>query len=148
MPDLPHSPADVLRYAMVANGDVTDPTLGQSWPCYCSLEPPTPDNCITTFDTDGTSQGRFQISGDQMEKYGVQIRIRSNSHGAGWSKGNSLVLALDQDLRSIVVTVGANSYCVQSVHRKTPLVELGKELGASKRHLWVINCTVTLSKIS
>lgn len=143
-----HSPADILRWAMISYGTVTDPDLNLVWPCFVAVEPNTPDRLVTTFDTLGHLQARVHISGDQIEKPGVQIRIRANSHEDGWAKGSAILTMLDQDIRSQSVTIGSSTYCIQSVHRKSPLIELGKELQITKRHLWTINCTMTVSKIS
>lgn len=143
-----HSPADVLRWAMISYGIVTDPDTSQAWPCFTSIEPNTPDRLVTTFDTAGDLQARVQIAGDQIEKYGVQIRIRASSHEDGWAKGSAIISLLDRDIRRQSVTIGGSTYCIQSVHRKSSLIELGKELQITKRHLWTINCTMTVSKIS
>lgn len=143
-----HSPADVLRWAMISYGIVTDPVLETAWPCFTSIEPNTPDRVVTTFDTTGYLQARVQIAGDQIEKYGVQIRIRASSHEDGWAKGSAIIALLDRDIRRQSVTIGGSTYCIQSVHRKSSLIEIGKELQITKRHLWTINCTMTVSKIS
>ncbi len=143
-----HSPADILRWAMISYGILTDPSLGTAWPCFTSIEPNTPDRLVTTFDTVGDLQARVQIAGDQIEKYGVQIRIRASSHEDGWAKGSAIISLLDRDIRRDSITIGSSTYCIQSVHRKSSLVELGKELQITKRHLWTINCTLTVSKIS
>lgn len=143
-----HSPADILRWLLVGIGSLTSPTLSQSWPGYCSQEPNLPDNCVTTFDVEGLMGGREHHGGDRLSRKGVQIRIRSTNHRTGWIKADEIATTLDRSVLRDSIAVGESTYCVQSFRRTSDVIDLGKEVGASKRHLFVINGLLTVEKIS
>lgn len=141
-----HSPANVLRWLLVAAGALSDPADRTDWPGYCSQEPDRPDNAVTTFDTAGVQDGRHQVDGSINERPGVQIRVRAINHSTGWPKADEIRDVLDRSVLRDAVTIGDSTYCVQSVRRTGNVIDLGKELG-TKRHLFVINCLVTVKKI-
>lgn len=145
---LDHSPADILRYLLISLGVVSDPTPAADWPCYCSQEPNSPDRVVTTFDADGRILGREQLDGGLLERFGVQIRIRSNRHTDGWAKADAIRRELDREILRETIVVGSSTYCVQSFRRTSGVIDLGKEVGASKRHLFTINGLLTVEKIS
>ncbi len=141
-----HSPANVLRWLLVAFSVLTDPSSREDWPGYCSQEPDRPDNCVTTFDTLGTQQGRHQIDGSIAERFGVMIKLRAIHHNAGWPKMATIKETLDRSVLRETITIGDSEYCVQSV-RTGEIIDLGKEVGGSKRHLFTLNCTMLVRKI-
>lgn len=143
-----HSPADILRWMLVSIGSLTSPTLNQAWPGYCSQEPNQPDNCVTTFDVEGFMAGREQHQGDRLSRKGVQIRIRSTNHRTGWVKADEIAATLDRSILRDSIVIGESTYCVQSFRRTSGVIDLGKEVGASKRHLFTINGLLTVEKIS
>lgn len=145
---LEHSPADILRWLLVSTGTVSDPAANADWPCYCSQEPNSPDRVVTTFDTDDRILGREQLDGGLLERFGVQIRVRSNRHTDGWAKSDSIRHELDREILRETITVGSSVYCVQSFRRTSGVIDLGKEVGASKRHLFTINGLLTVEKVS
>ena len=144
-----HSPAEILRWVLVAAGVVGDPRIsGVLWPCYTSLEPNLPDECVTTFDTNNRDQGRIQIGGKRQEHYGVQIRIRSKTHSSGWPKADTIKETLDQSILRDTIIIGSSTYCVHAVSRTSGVLELGKELAVTKRHVFTINCVVDVRLIA
>jgi hypothetical protein len=44
---LNHSPAAVLRQALVDLGVASDPGTGQEWPAFATKEPDAPENALT-----------------------------------------------------------------------------------------------------
>lgn len=57
---------------------------------FTGFEPPSPNNCITVFDTGG-------FEGDAVNDYRkptVQVRVRNTAYAAGWIKANEIHMAL------------------------------------------------------
>lgn len=138
------SPADVVRWILVALGVGTDPELGSAWPVYCSSEPDRPDNSITVYDTDGTDNGRTMVDGKLQRLFGFQVRVRSDSHGTGWTKADAIQTALAESVYQETVTVNGRSYLVHAVSRIGDVLPLGKESPTSKRSLFTLNAGVTV----
>jgi len=149
---LDHSPADVIRCLLIDLGHGTTPSASSAWPIYVSIEPDTPDSVITVYDTSGVLHGRSQISGEMFEHPGIQIRIRSPEHPAGYRKADSIKEALDKSIKYTGVTVedqvgtGSGNYLVYSVSRKGSVNDLGRDTAASKRHVFTINATIALKQ--
>lgn len=147
---LTYSPADILRRALIALGQGTDPVSPSSaqalvaWPIYCSLEPGEPDNAITVYDTVGRDDGRFHTSGERQEHHGIQIRVRSDTHVNGWTKARAIAVDLDQSINFTVVAVEGVSFIIHSVSRTGDVFALGKESPTSKRSVFVINTVLTV----
>jgi hypothetical protein len=150
MPALPHSPADVLRHLLVNNGQgvlpsaVTTSWNNTQWPIGVSNEPDTPDNCVTLYDTEPLQQGRIMFSGEKEEKYGVQVRVRSDVFTRGWTKAHALAVYLDETVSEMPVTISGTSYLVHAVSRRGGVLPLGQAAPDSKRQLFTFDVTVTL----
>jgi hypothetical protein len=147
---LTYSPADILRQLMVDLSLGTTPSDDDSWPIYCSVQPDTPDNLITTYDTTGVHQGRVMTDGEVQERHGVQILIRSSRFTTGWTKSRAISVALDAAYDASVV-MGVESYTVHAISRSSGPIALGKEVPvdggntpSSKREVFSLNCTVSV----
>lgn len=138
---LAHSPAEIVRQLLVDLSLGTNRADNSDWPVFDSSEPDSPDNCITVYDTVGTSQGRIMFDGFQEGYDGVQIRIRSTTHDVGWAKADAIKLALDA-LYQRMVAVSTSRYEIHSINRvSAPSVEVrGKDTPSTKRSLFFINC--------
>lgn len=141
---LTHSPADILRRALVSLGVGVLPEDGGDWPISATVEPNKPDNSITLYNTTSIKQGRSQLNGEIQEQYGIQVRVRSAGTVAGYTKANEVVIALDQSIRLTTVTINSSVYLIYGVSRLGGVIDLGKETPTSKRNLSTINATVTL----
>jgi hypothetical protein len=151
---LTHSPADIVRYLLVDLGFGSSPSGTADWPIYCSSEPDSPDNLITTIDMTGVHQGRLMVDGEVQERHGVQILIRNARFVAGWLKSRQIAVALDAVYQSTVV-VGAKSYLVHAITRSSGPLSLGMEAPSegratpiSKRETFSVNCTVSVREVS
>lgn len=144
---LTHSPADVLRWLLVALGYGTDPDDGSAWPAFTGGEPGSPDAVITTYDTQGTDDGRSMIDGELFGNAGVQIRVRSATHAAGWVKADAIQTALAEAVYDETVHIGAATYLVHCVSGIGDVLALGKETPTSKRSLFTLNVTVSLKQL-
>lgn len=139
-----YSPADVLRNLMITMGLGTDPESAASWPVFTAQEPTSPDNCITTYDTTGQSDGRFQVNGELYDHFGVQVRIRASNHAQGWIKSQSIRDRLANEVFHETVTLGGLNYRVHGCHKIGQVLALGKESAVSRRSLFTINLFITL----
>lgn len=153
---LHHSPADVIRSVLVTLGLTTEPALlpenDLPWPSFTNREPPTPDDCVTVFDTDGVDHGRVMFGGERQSHHGIQIRVRSTYHDSGFKKAREIALSLDS-LYDFSVTVpgtqqvGGEDYVVHSVNRVGEVLSLGREVPESKRSVFTVNAMLTLKMI-
>lgn len=149
-----HSPADILRWALVAMGVGANPTSwglnnALEWPVFNDNEPSNPDNCLTTYDTSPQDDGRSMVSGERYEHCGIQVRVRSTSANVGYVKAKSLMTLLNEQLYGEIVSVpnSAAVYEIWSVSR-TQIIRMGKDSPTTKRSLHVLNGLVTVERLS
>jgi hypothetical protein len=145
--NLPHTPADILRYALIASSGGSLPSVNGVWPIYISNEPDLPDNCITIYDTAGKFQGRIQVTGEMVEYPGIQIRVRGIDHQTARTRALLIENILDTVFRRTLVTIGLNTYMVEAVTRTSQTIDAGKAVSQSKRHLFTLNAVLTLTMI-
>lgn len=58
---------------------------------FVGVEPSTPDNCVTIFDTPGFNR---ELTFDKTEKYqrpSIQLRVRNRDYETGWELINDIV---------------------------------------------------------
>lgn len=143
-----HSPADILRYALVDLGLGTIPSENGLWPIFVSVEPDTPDNCITLYDTTGIHQGRRQVDGRVLDRAGIQIRVRSSSHVVGYTKANAIAIAVDEDIYLTNTTVNLVTYQIWAISRDSGgILALGKQTPNSKRDLFTVNVNMSVKQL-
>ena len=142
-----HSPADVIRWALIALGMGSDPGVNNSWPIFSDREPTSPDELITVYNTAGTNDGRV-MAGEVQGPRGIQVRVRSKTPQAGWMKADSIRTALAESLYRMTLTIGAAQYLVQSVSKIGNILALGKESPTSQRNLFTINAVTTITQCS
>ena len=141
---LAHSPADIVRYLLIASELGSLPTDGISWPAYVSSEPDAPDNCITLYDTQGRTDGRIHFTGEVVDHPGVQVRVRSVDHKTGYVKAKSIHSVLSTKVLR-TVTIASETYLVQTLTMQQAPLALGTERGISERHIFTINLIVTIN---
>lgn len=148
---LDHDPSDILRHLLVDLGLGTMPEDDGLWPIFDQSEPENPDNCITLFDTEGRTFGRIAVTGQLIEYYGIQIRIRCNRRNDGKAKARALEYALDQSIHLNTVSIAEDTgtatayYTVWGFHRSTQILPLGTDVPNGKRFLWTINGTLSVT---
>ena len=138
-----HSPADILRYALIELGVGTLPSDDDVWPICAINEPDLPDDCITVFDTLGLVDGRNMIDGSLAIHEGVQVHIRAADNLVGRAKAAAVLNALAESIRLTNVTIGDNIYVLFAVTRIGGILPLGTEDGTS-RVIFTINAVVSL----
>ncbi len=140
-----NSPAEIARQLLVDLGiGVAPATPPSDWMAYDSSEPSIPDNCLTIYDTAGSSDGRYMHDGELRYHYGLQFRIRSKDHPTGWVKADALRTALSQ-VYVQHVTIGSTNYVVHAITKIGEILVLGKDAPNSKRSLFTVNTTIAFS---
>lgn len=128
-----HSPAEIVARLITQLGHAVDPSPSldpTSWGAYSHLEPPKPANCITTYDTQGTDQGRTMPDGERATLDGVQVRFRAATFAEGFVKANAVAIALDQQ-SMVTVAIDGTRYLVIHFMRTSGPINVGKEPGSS-----------------
>lgn len=141
---LTHSPADVLRYLLVSLGGGTLPAASGSWPIHVSNEPTSPDSVITCYDTSGILNGRIQVTGEMVEHHGIQIRIRSATPAAGYTKANAIKILLDSSINRDSVNIDGSEYLVHAVTRQGGIANIGRNVPTSKLNIFTLNAIIAL----
>lgn len=130
-----HSPADIIRQLFINKGLGTAPQDGDDWPVYASLEPHTPDNVITVYDTVGTDQGRVMIDGKVLGLWGFQIRVRAVDFQTGWAKIEAIRTSISEIYQEMV-TLDAITYLVHAIVRIGNNLHIGLD---ANRRLFTLN---------
>jgi len=144
---LDHSPADVVRWLLIALSQGTDPEAVGSWPIHASSEPDSPDDLITVYDTSGVQQGRVQRTGETVEHRGIMVQVRGTDHATAWAKMDAVKVALDESVRNTLVTVDDNQYIVYAITKQSGPLSLGTEPNTN-RFLFTLNAVVALRQLS
>lgn len=148
---LTHSAAVIIQQLLIDLGLGTDPGDDDDWPVYAYRAPDTPDEMISVHNTTGIHQGRLQINGEVVERYGFNIAIRDNVPETGYEKARAIAVALDEsvNLRTVTITevvgTATQAYTVYSISRASGPIDAGRE-PTSGRNLFTINATVALKQ--
>lgn len=151
MESLVHSPANIIRaYLLSVPGfqGTLPPFAGVvnygrfSWPIFVGILPDAPDNAITIYDTTGSMDGRHMRTGQQIEHYGLQVRVRAETYDLAWRKADEILRICDRTKRN-AVTVDGDTYTIQNIDRSTQLIDLGEEKERLRRNI-VFNALVTI----
>jgi nitrate reductase gamma subunit len=144
-----HSPGDVTRWLLIAMGGGSDPTalpLG-AWPIYAGSEPSNPDEVLTVYDTTPRNDARIMHSGERVQHYGIQVRVRALDHATGHVKATALRTMMDENAYANAVTIAGTTYGVECFAECNLLI-LGRETGKTRRHLFTINAMVALQRLT
>lgn len=152
---LNHSPAEIVRQLLVDLGLCSDPADDplSAWPAYVGVEPASPDNCVTVYDTAGSPDGRHMPTGEAVQHHGFQVRVRSATHQKGWGKVQAIRVGLSENVRLEYVEIAATAdtpltgYDVHAVARLSPINALGFETGVTKRCLFTLNAVAALEQL-
>jgi hypothetical protein len=138
------SPASVLATYLIEQGVVTTPT-SDDWPIYVSSLPHAPDDLVAAYDTTPVKDARTML-GPVVQHYGVSFTVRAVDYVEGWSKIQSIAMALDSIIRSTVVC-GASTYFIQAVSRTSGPTSLGREEGTKRRVLYSLNVIASINQV-
>jgi len=143
---LNHSPGQILQQLLIDQLLGTAPSAAGSFPVYYSVEVNSPDDLLTTFDSESSKSGKL-FDGTVQEKYGTQVRCRTGS-GAGayktnFRKCNAIVIALDP-LARVSVTIDSNTYLIDELNRVSGPLSIGQD--EQKRRLFTINYLIGITQ--
>ena len=146
-----HSPADILRAALIEGGMGALPSGTLSprvalWPIYAGHLPDVPDNALCVYDTSGQKDGRDYRTGQTITHPGFQIRLRTTDAATGWAKVRTLLRFLDTIKRQ-VITLGDDRYRIDAITQTGTPLALGQEPDAKRREAITINGTMTLQEL-
>lgn len=149
---LGHSPAQIIRQLMIDLDQGSEPNTDQEWPIYGEEMPDTPSDAILVSDTEGRVFGRYQVTGETVEKYGIQFRIRSEGL-YGYLRAAEISSAVDVYVRRNEVhldeegDIPAGDYIVNAIHKVGPVIRIGKEPDGGGRWQWSLNCIVSIEPL-
>lgn len=143
---LNHSPAYVLRQALVDLGLGTNPADNGDWPVVARKEPDEPDNVLTVYNTAGRDLGRTNPDQGRVELYGIQVRVRASTPDAGGPKARLVASTLDALYLQPVVVDGSR-YQIAHFARTTDVLDLGVDSPVTNRSLFVVNGLVSLEML-
>jgi hypothetical protein len=147
----PDSPANVIRWLLVALGVGSDPTVQPlgAWPIYQSDEPSSPDSVMTVYDTQGQLDGREMIAGQTLDHFGFQVRFRGptpiGATDPTWAQADLTRRTFAEVVKGNLVRIGGNAYTVWCVVKIGQVIPLGKENPASRRKLFTLNALASIS---
>jgi hypothetical protein len=133
-----NSPAEVVAYLIIAKALGTQVDANEAWPVAVGDELNEPDDTITTYDTGSQSSDRDMVTGQQLEQYSIQVRVRSKLYTDGWLKLNEIAKVFDEDVYLETITIGDNTYRLHAISRRGGVLSLGREYPASQRSLFVM----------
>jgi len=139
--------ADVIRKLLIDLGlGASTNTSTSVWPIYVMQMPTTPDNAIAVFDTAGLLQGRIMETGEQIEKPGIQIIVRSLNSLTAYQKVRAIALALDATYQRVINWSSAN-YRLDNFSRQGDVLPMGLDEADRPRYNFALNGIVTLKDL-
>ena len=151
--DIPDPPSVIVRKLLIdysLGADIQFNSVGtyagSNWPVFTDVEPATPDNCITVFDTMGMDQGTEMNTGAIFGPVGVQIRIRSKDKPTGWTRADRIYAWMCREVYQATVSIGANRYEVHCFADIGNVLSLGLDSPNTKRSLHTVNGQVHIKK--
>lgn len=150
---LNHTPAQVVRQAIIDLVLGTEPSDGLAWPVHDSALGDEPDDALCVFDTEGRQHGRYQTSGTTPEHYGFSLMSRSLNIVDGYVKLKRIMEAFDTQINRTEVTLAADAsagiyetlYRINSISRTGAVRRAGRD---GRRWLHAINFLVSLELVS
>jgi len=143
------SPSSLLaKYIIDTLGLMTLPSNQESWPLYISHLPDgdgVEDDCGAVYDTTGIIQDRL-MTGETLQRYGIQLRVRSADYEIGWQKISSIFEAMDGISRTSIM-MDEIEYMIQNMSKTSSIIPLGLEEGTKRRYHFTANFLMTICEI-
>lgn len=143
------TPAMVVRELLVTAEYFTLPSEKEDWPLFVTFLPDgdeVPTDCGAVYDTTGVRDARILDTGENLFRFGFQVRLRGSDYTALWKRAEAVSDFL-ASVQNVDVQMGAKWWTVQDVSITTPPISLGLEPGVKKRrHLFTVNGIVALSR--
>ena len=143
-----HSPADILRQALVDAGVGTMPTAAGAWPIFAAHLPDGTTNAICVYDTGGLKDGRL-MTGATITHPGWQVRVRAARQPDAWAKMEAIREALDA-IGQTSVAIDAATYKLAAVSQTGDILKFSlpaKTENTTANHEQItLNGTLTLKR--
>lgn len=150
MPASTHMQADVLAKLLVnaslCSAVDADGVPEGSWPVYARVEPDTPDDVVTIYNTEGFGGVRDFITGAPGGPLGFQLRVRGATSQSAQDKINAIYEYLSETLYRQGVSIGSRYYLVHACERFGDVIDLGSALPDSHRSVYVFNAFVEMKE--
>jgi hypothetical protein len=91
--------------------------------------------------------GRLMGTGEVIEHYGIQLKIRSSDYLTGWQKIRQLVLYL-RAINNNHVVIGDTTFVLHNLSQTTSIVCLGNEAESKRRFLFTVNYVCTIKQVA
>lgn len=135
-----HNPASIIRTWII------DEALSTEQATFASGMPEHPNLAICVYDQPGLLQGRIQKTGETVEAFGLELRVRALDYQTGYSLASDICDAADA-LKNAPVTIDDHDYLIQAVTRRTSILPLGPESG-NRRERFVVKFVATIRQTS
>jgi hypothetical protein len=154
---LNHSPCDILRQLAIDLGLGTDPDDELDWPIYAPALPDAAgaDHAMQFKDSQGYQIGRYGVTGEQVEVYGVQLMVRSAYPAEGYIKARRIqeaFAAVDKtDVTLLAETLVDNDWVPETIYRVHAIQRASQVLKAGRdgdRWLQTANFTAFIELVS
>lgn len=142
--ELLHPPEDIIQQMLVDLGQGTIGGDDDDWSVYSGDFPGGTDDIISVFGTQGLIQGRDHNSGEQAEKFGIQVRVRAGNVVDGYLKIKQIFDALTKQVLRREVQLDMEVYLVQSVTATSTVIPLGKT-GTDRNRQYVANFIASIA---
>lgn len=159
---LQHAPQDVVKALLIGFGVGSQPIAYAQWPILVDMEPDEPDNCITVIGTDGVMDGRLMPTGEQLEHFGIMLRVRAaTTTGTGhtlhafqvaFNKIKSIVEILDKTVVRTTLALtdiaqGDADYMIHCANRTSSIMNLGRQRGSKERYVFTVNYLFSIVQV-
>lgn len=144
------STASIVSKFLIDKGLAEDveSTTPVVWPVFVSFLPEAGNDVVGVFDTAGNLDGRLMATGRVVEKYGLQVIVRSFDFPAGYAKIRNIAKELDA-VKGVEIKLDEVPFVVQNFSRQSAVLSMGNEEAAgSRRHLFSVNYAVTFKRTS
>lgn len=137
--------ADIVARLLVQVNISDD--LNGAWPTYVSFFPDVGQG-VVVYETPGEQDGRIMLTGERIERPGIQIRVRSQDYSDASNKAWAIAKKLDEQSNAEVVIDSAEAYTIQNISRRGTPIDLGPEGedGSNRRFNFTVNAVVTYRK--
>lgn len=147
--NLDHRPSKIVKKYLLDQNLGSEVTADDEWPIFVDNYPDgsdVEDNLICVYNTAGILQDRIQISGEHVELFGIQIRIRSTTEPIGYSKGKAIIENIDKTIKRTSVAISSSNYRINNANRTTDVLRLGPEKETNRRS-FTINYSFSITQI-
>ena len=120
---------------------------GSTWPLYRSNLPDSDQishNIAAIFDTSADIQSKL-MSGDLVQRYGIQFLVRSTDYDTGYEK-SKIILETVQTTHNASVSIGGTTFIIDNFSSTSGVLALGVERDSKQRYLFSTNFLVTIKE--